>query len=107
MKDLSLIDTATLIAILSVLTFVVNVIVEVVKDLPFFKKLPTKLVVLVIAIIITVCALVAYCQYKNIVIMWYFIAGAIVVAFFVAYAAMYGFDTLKELWDRYKIKKED
>jgi hypothetical protein len=38
----------------------------------------------------------AYCQIKSVAVAWYMVAGAIVLGFFVSYAAMFGFDKLKE-----------
>jgi hypothetical protein len=37
-----------------------------------------------------------YCQTNAVTIMWYGVVGAIVLGFLVAYAAMFGFDKLKE-----------
>ena len=38
----------------------------------------------------------AVCQIMDIVVAWYMIAGAVVLGIFVAYAAMFGFDKLKQ-----------
>jgi len=38
-----------------------------------------------------------YCAIKDISVTWYYITGAIAVGFMVAYAAMFGFDKLKEI----------
>ena len=38
----------------------------------------------------------------EITVMWYYAVGAVVLGVFVAYAAMFGFDKFKELYDRLK-----
>ena len=35
-------------------------------------------------------------------IMWYYAVGAVVVGIFVSYAAMFGFDKLKDAWEKMK-----
>ena len=35
-------------------------------------------------------------EIKGVAIVWYTVVGAVVLGFFVAYAAMFGFDKLKE-----------
>ena len=41
-------------------------------------------------------AFFAYCSIKEIAVVWYMVFAAVVLAFMVAYAAMFGFDKLKE-----------
>ena len=45
---------------------------------------------------LTLAAFFAYCEIKGVAIVWYTVVGAVVLGFFVAYAAMFGFDKLKE-----------
>ena len=45
---------------------------------------------------LTLAAFFAYCEIKGVAIVWYMIVAAVVLGFFVAYAAMFGFDKLKE-----------
>ena len=87
-----------LLGIMFLLTFTVNIIVEVVKRL--IPKVPTDIVVFVISIVITVLALYIVASVMKITVMWYSAVGAVVLGVFVAYAAMFGFDKFKELYDR-------
>lgn len=87
-----------LLGIMFLLTFTVNIIVEVVKRL--IPKVPTDIVVFVISIVITVLALYIVASVMKITVMWYYAVGAVVLGVFVAYAAMFGFDKFKELYDR-------
>ena len=41
----------------------------------------------------------------KITVMWYYAVGAVILGVFVAYAAMFGFDKFKELYDRLKALK--
>ena len=87
-----------LLGIMFLLTFTVNIIVEVVKQL--IPKVPTDIVVFIISIVITVLALYIAASVMKITVMWYYAVGAVVLGVFVAYAAMFGFDKFKELYDR-------
>ena len=80
-----------------VLMVVTNIIVEVLKGLTW-GKLPTNLL-----------AFFAMCQIAGVPITWYMVVGAIVLGFFVCFAAMYGFDKLKQTMEQInsiKRKKE-
>lgn len=92
-----------LLGIMFLLTFTVNIIVEVVKRL--IPKVPTDIVVFIISIAITVLALYIAASVMKITVMWYYAVGAIILGVFVAYAAMFGFDKFKELYDRLKALK--
>ena len=81
-------------AIMAALVFMTNIIVEVVKGL--FPKVPTNIVAVVVALIVTVLAMVIACNVLQISVMWYYAVGAVVLGIFVGYAAMYGFDKFKE-----------
>lgn len=86
--------------IMFLLVFAVNIIVEVTKRL--FPKVPTDIVVFIVSIVVTGLALVIVAAIMEITIMWYYAVGAVVLGIFVAYAAMFGFDKFKELYDRLK-----
>lgn len=46
--------------------------------------------------VVTLLAFLAYCQINAVAITWYMVAAAVVLGFLVAYAAMFGFDKLRE-----------
>lgn len=89
------INASVIIAIIGALTVVTNIIVEVLKKATW-DKLPTNLLAIIVAMVLTLVAFFAYTAYMGIVVMWYYVAAAVVVGFAVAYAAMFGFDKLKE-----------
>lgn len=77
-------------------TIVTNIIVQVVKQLTW-DKVPTNLLAFLVAQAVTLCSFFAACQIKCISVQWYLVVGAVALGFFVAFAAMFGFDKLKEL----------
>lgn len=85
----------SVITAIGVLVALTNVVVQVAKQL--LPKVPTNLVALVVAVLLTVAAGVAYCQINVIAITWYMCVGLVMAGFMVAYAAMFGFDKLKEI----------
>ncbi len=89
-----------------VLMVVTNIIVQVLKDLTW-SKLPTNILAFIVAMAVTLLAFFALCQIAGIPITWYMVVGAIVLGFFVCFAAMYGFDKLKQTMEQLKnIKSE-
>ena len=90
--------------IIGVLAFLTSVIVQTIKEMPYLKDVPTSLVALVVAEIITVLALFTGCQYFTVIIMWYYVTSAIIAGFIVYLVATGGWEKLKEIWDRTKYK---
>lgn len=91
----SIFDWSVILSIVGVLVIVTNIVVQVLKKLTW-DKLPTNILAVLIAMVLTLAAFFAYCQIKELAIVWYMVAAAVVMGFFVAYAAMFGFDKLRE-----------
>ena len=95
----SIFDWSVILSIVGVLVIVTNIVVQVLKKLTW-DKLPTNILAVLIAmaltLALTLAAFFAYCEIKGVAIVWYTVVGAVVLGFFVAYAAMFGFDKLKE-----------
>lgn len=89
-------ELSVIIAIIGVLVALTNVIVEVAKKATW-DKLPTNILALIVGEVLTIGAGIAYFQIKGITIVWYMIAALVVAGFMVAYAAMFGFDKLREI----------
>ena len=87
--------SAVLLAVL-ILMVITNIIVEVVKKLTW-DKVPTNLLAFIVAMAVTLLAFFAVCRILAVPIVWYMVAAAIVVGFMVAYAAMFVFDTLRDV----------
>lgn len=86
---------ALVMPVVLVLMVITNIIVEVLKKLTW-GKLPTNILAFVVAMILTLLAFLAVCQIAGIAVVWYMVVGAIVLGIFVAYAAMFGFDKLRQ-----------
>ena len=81
------------------LMVVTNIIVEVLKKLTW-ERLPPNILVFVVAMAVTLLAFLAACQIMGVRILWYMVAGAVVLGIFVAYAAMFGFDKLRQTMEQ-------
>lgn len=89
--------------IMALLVFATNIIVEVIKGL--FPKVPTNIVAVSVALIVTILAMVIACSILCIAIMWYYVVGAVLLGIFVGYAAMFGFDKFKDALEKLLAKK--
>ena len=92
---------ALILPMVLVLTVVTNIIVEALKGLTY-GKLPTNILAFLVAMAVTLTAFFAACQIMGIPIVWYMVIAAIVLGFFVCFAAMYGFDKLKQTVEQVK-----
>lgn len=88
------------------LTVVTNIVTEVIKKITW-DKIPTNLMVVIIAEVLTLAAGAAYAQFADIDISWFHGFGAFVVGLFVAYAAMFGFDKFKQAIEQIKTSVSD
>lgn len=88
-------DWSLILSLAGVLVVLTNIIVQVLKKLTW-DKLPTNILATAVSMVLTLAAFFAYCQIKAVPVVWYTVAAAVVLGFMVAYAAMFGFDKLKE-----------
>ena len=102
MNELIAMYIPTAVLIVGLLAFMVSVVIEVIKALPWLNKLPTDLLVIVMSVVFTIIAFLAYMSYMSLVVMWYYAVGAILTGFFVAFVAMFGWEKLTELYNRFK-----
>lgn len=94
MEYIPLAISAILLAAL-ILTVVTNIIVQVLKKLTW-EKIPTNILAFIVAMVVTLLAFFAVCQIMGWIVTWYMVAGAVALGVFVCYAAMFGFDKLRE-----------
>ena len=99
------IDVATyvtmVLTIVGVLVVLVNIITEVLKKV-LWDKLPTNILAVCVGMVLTMIAFFAWTAITGTPILWYYVVGAVVLGFLVAYAAMFGFDKLKEVLEKLK-----
>lgn len=87
------------------LAFLVAVIVQVIKELPGLKNIPTSIVALAVSLILCPLAVVIACQYFKIVIVWYYVFASFIAAFIVYLVATGGWERVAEMWQRTKYNK--
>ena len=89
------------------LAFIVAVIVQVIKDLPWLKKIPTSVVALVASLILCPVTLMGLCAYYKVVITWYYVFASFIAAFIVYLVATGGWEKVKGIWERTKYKDSE
>ena len=62
----------------------------------------TAILVFIVAIVLTLLALLIACEVLSITVMWYYAVGAVVLGIVVAYAAMGNFEKIKEIMEKLK-----
>lgn len=92
---------------LGVLSFLVAIIVQVIKELPGLRKIPTSVVALTVSLILCPLAAVIACQYFKIAMVWYYIIGSVMAAFIVYLVATGGWERIIEIWNRTKYNKKE
>lgn len=80
-----------------VLAFLVAVIVQVIKELPWLKRIPTSVVALTVSLLL--CPL-------AVVIVWYYVFASFIAAFIVYLVATGGWERVVEMWQRTKYKNK-
>lgn len=91
-----------ILSILGLLSFIVNIIVELIKEVGPLKKVPTQAVAIVVSLIVCCLGSVLYINYFNVTISILSLISIIVLGCFpVAYIAMFGFDTFKSLYEKF------
>ena len=80
----------------------VTIVTEFTKTWGFLDRIPTSLQVLAVSMLVSVLSVVIYVQMQKAEMVWYYIVGAIVLGWIVAYVSMYGWEKLTEMWGRFK-----
>ncbi len=97
---------AVILPLVLVLMIVTNIIVEVLKKLTW-EKLPTNVLAFLVAMTVTLLAFFAFCSITGTAIVWYLVVGAVILGIFVAYAAMFGYDKLRQTLEQLNGIKSD
>lgn len=80
----SVLNWSVIISIIGVLVVLTNIVVQVLKKVTW-----DKLLAMIVSLVLTLGAFFAYCSIKGIAVVWYMVFAAVVLAFMVAYAAMF------------------
>ncbi|MBR3933734.1 MAG: hypothetical protein IKJ68_07505 [Clostridia bacterium] len=92
-------DLSVVLGVIMALSFVVNIVVQLTKGT---VPLPTKLWCVLVAVTIDLGVLFGASALGILKINPGYVLFSIIGSFIIAYIAMYGFDTFKELWQRFK-----
>ena len=108
-------DIGLLTVVIGGLVAIVNALTQVIKKVTV-DKIPTSLLAIILSQVVTLVAFFTYLSISGVAFVWFYLVGAVVVGFLVAYAAMFGFDKLKEIleswaelkdWEIYNIFEDD
>lgn len=88
------------------LAFVVAGIVQVIKELPGLRRIPTSVVALAVSLILCPLAVIIACQYYKLVIVWYYVFASFIAAFIVYLVATGGWERVAEIWQRTRYKNK-
>lgn len=89
-----------------VLAFIVSVITQVIKEMPYLKNIQTNAVAMVVSLIVCPVAVIIACQYFKIVILWYYVFASFIAAFVVYLVSTGGWEKISEMWNRTKYNKK-
>ena len=89
-----------------VLAFIVSVITQVIKEMPYLKNIQTNAVAMVVSLIVCPVAVIIACQYFKIVILWYYVFASFIAAFIVYLVGTGGWEKISEMWNRTKYNKK-
>ena len=92
-------DLSTLMVIILALVVLTNIITQVAKQL-LPDKISANFLAAGVSIALTLIAFFAYCEICLIPVTWYMVLAAVVVGIMVAYAAMFGYDKLKQAFEQ-------
>ena len=87
-------------AMIGGLAFLVSIIVQVIKELPLLKRIPTSVVALGASMVLCPVALIILCTYYKIKITLYYILASFMAAFVVYLVSTGGWEKVKNIWDR-------
>lgn len=94
-------NLSMILLVVAIICTAVSIITQMTKEIGVLNKIPTMLQVLVLSMLITVITFIAICQYKNYVITWYMVFGAIIGGVFIAYITAKGWDAFIDLFTRF------
>lgn len=91
---------------IGVVAFLVMVVVQAIKDLPWLQAVPTSVVALAVSLILCPVAVIIACQYFKIVIVWYYVFASVIAAFIVYLVATGGWERIADIWERTKYNRK-
>lgn len=96
-----------LVSAIGMLAFLVSAITQATKNLPGLRRIPTDAQVVVLSLLLTLLAIVAYTREAGLTLTWYWLVAALPAGLVVSFVAMYGWATARDLWQRFTVGEED
>ena len=84
------------------MAFLVSVITQLIKELPWFKQVPTAVLVFVLSLVLCPVSFLALMAWMSEPVTWYMMFACMMAAFIVALVALDGWERIKSIWDRTK-----
>lgn len=98
----TIIDNMSVILVaITVMCVLITVITEFTKEIGFLKKIPTRLQVLALSLIVCILAFFAIISYMNIKFMWYYMVAVVFASFIIAIITANGWDYFIEIVKRF------
>lgn len=88
-----------IIIFLGVIVFLVNIVVEITKNIEPLNQMHTNYYVVILSITFTLIGYFAYISWAELPFIWYYFVGSIFLGLIAAYLAMFGWEKLIRLWN--------
>lgn len=93
--------TFSILAVIGIFAFIVNIVTEMIKGFGVIKKIPTRITALLVSIVVVFSGMLVYLNYADIAFVWWYAVVSFFAAFIVGYLSIFGWDTLNDAWSRY------
>lgn len=90
---------------IGMMAFLVSAITQLIKELPWFKQIPTSVLVFILALVLCPVSFLAMMEWLGQPVEWYMMFACMMAAFIVALIALDGWERVKNIWDRTKYKE--
>lgn len=90
---------------IGVMAFLVSAITQLIKELPWFKQVPTAVLVFILALVLCPVSFLALMAWISHPVEWYMIFACMMAAFIVALISLDGWERVKSIWDRTRYKE--
>ena len=90
---------------IGMMAFLVSAITQLIKELPWFKQIPTSVLVFILALVLCPVSFLAMMEWRGQTVEWYMMFACMMAAFIVALIALDGWERVKNIWDRTKYKE--
>ena len=87
------------------MAFLVSAITQLIKVLPWFKQVPTSVLVFILALVLCPVSFLALMAWISHPVEWYMIFACMMAAFIVALISLDGWERVKSIWDRTRYKE--